>query len=182
MNTATQQLAHKIVFKAKELQTTKSFLLCALQVIHVHKYSLDAMEQRLEMDHYISRALIRQLMEDLTIKAKKNLMSPLPKKMQEGCQAIELMNETDLDNNPLYKAYKPIIQSIIKDAPIMHLHLQAVAMAAGITSNLRSKYRKATITEILLQNCFEEIDHYSKTIMVLEPGIYSEQRYDMPMN
>ena len=146
MNTTTKLLGQKVFFKAQKPN-----------------------------DH-LSYSLVKWISNYLTVKAKNKLMSSSIRKVHEGCWDIELINEADLDNSPQFKAYKPIIKSIIgEDAPIMRLHIKAVAMVAGMTSSLQRRHSSTTITEMILNNCKGEIEDLSDLVLLLDLGLTKEQ-------
>ncbi len=129
---AAQLLAGTIEIKAQEVQIPHD-LLGALRVINTRLNTSDAPVHKNEIDSYIAYTLIKEVIKELTLKAKKNLMSGRADKIREGSRAIELINEKDLNNLIEYKAYLPILKAIIGDAPVMQLHLSAIVMVVGIT-------------------------------------------------
>jgi hypothetical protein len=148
-----------ITIKAKELQTTNSFLSCALGVLHLHKDFVDVREHKNELDRFIAQAYLKQVIEGLILKATQWLVSPLPTRQKRGSWLVELISDKDVDQHPEYKAYR-LLHATIGDAPIMRLHLQALELVAAQSRNIRSMCKKATITESILENFAEEISSY----------------------
>lgn len=167
MYAAYASLTDSIGVKAKEHPTANSLLSCAVRVIDSYKDFFDVLEHKNEMDSFIAQAYTKQLIEGLILKAKKYLLSSLPKQQQQGGNLVELINEKDLDQHPEYKAYKHILYSIIGEAPVLYLHLVALMQAAEQSRKLRKQYQKATITEIVMAHGLEEIPEYRSGMAVL---------------
>jgi hypothetical protein len=160
MYTADLLLADRIAVKAKELQTTNSFLSCALGVIHLHKDFLDVWEHKNELDCFIAKAYIKQVIEGLILNATQWLLSPLPNRQKRGSWLVELMSEKDVDQHPEYRAYRHLLHATTGEAPLMRLHLQALEQVAAQSRKLRKACKKATITESILENFAEDMPRY----------------------
>jgi hypothetical protein len=160
MYAAYALLTNRIGVKAKEHPIANGLLLCAVQVVDFYKDFFDVLERKNEMDGFIAHAYTGQLIEGLIWKAKKYLLSPLPKQQQQGSNLVELINEKDLDQYPEYKAYRHILYSIIGEAPVMYLHLLALMQVAEQSRSLRRRYQKATITEIVMTQDLEKVNNY----------------------
>ena len=156
MHSAYGLITNSIGAKTKEPATANGLLLCAIRIIDLYKDFFDVLEHKNEMDGFIAHAYTRQLIEGLILKAKKYLISPLPKQQQQGSNLVELINEKDLDQYPEYKAYKHILYSIIGEAPVMYLHVVALMQVAEQSRSLRRKYQKTTITEMVIAHGLEK--------------------------
>lgn len=167
MYSAYALLTNSIGDKAKEHPTTNGLLFCAIRVIDLYKDFFDVLEHKNEMDGFIAYAYTEELIEGLILKAKKYLLSPLPKQQQQGGNLVELINEKDLDQYPEYKAYKHILYSIIGEAPVMHLHVVALTQVAEQSRSLRRRDQKATITEMAMAYSSEEIPDSLSRMAVL---------------
>lgn len=161
MYVATPLLSKRVSVKAEELQTTHDLLLCALQVIHSHKWSCDLRENPLLVDGYIAYEFTRLLVQQLLQQAKSHLMSKEPVRVQESCRAVALMDQRALYSFPHYKAYKTILHNLVGKGPILQLHLDAVELVAGLSYDLRSRYKGSTLTEVVLKECKEEVASFA---------------------
>src|SRR5690349_12745699 len=94
--------ADRVSVKANELHTTNSFILCALDVIHLHKGILDVREHTFELDCLIIQAYVEQLISELLLKATQWLVSPVPARQNRGSQMVAIMSEADLARHPEY--------------------------------------------------------------------------------
>lgn len=137
---------------ANEFQTTNSFLSCALAVIHLHKDLVDVREHKNELDGYIAQAYLKQVINELILKATQGLTSPSPFRQNRGSRLVELVNDKELDQHPEYKAYRHLLRTIVGEAPVMRLHLQALELVATQSRYIRRACKKATITESVLEN------------------------------
>lgn len=167
MHSAYALLTNSIGAKTKEHAPTNGLFFCAIRIIDLYKDFFDVLEHKNEMDSFIAHAYTEQLIEGLILKAKKYLLSPLPKQQQQGSNLVELINEKDLDQYPEYKAYKHILYSIIGEAPVMYLHVVALTQVAEQSRSLRRKYKKATITEMVMKCGSEEVHNYLNGTTIL---------------
>ena len=160
MSSAYPLLSDRLAIKAKELQTTDSFLSCALGVIHLQKDFVDVWEHKNEVDHFIAQAYIKEVIEGLISNATRWLVSPLPTRQERGRLLVELISEKDADKHPEYKAYRHLLHAIIGGTPIMRLHLQALEIVALQSRNVRRTSRMTTVTESILATFAKDMDCY----------------------
>jgi hypothetical protein len=175
MNEATQLLADKIAIKADELETSFSLIVCALQVFYSNKDLINSPDKRVLLDTCISYALSRQEIQKLTLEAQEKLISPISEEVQEGCREVEIIEDTDFELLPDYKAFKQILKCIVSDGPVRRLHIRAIVTVADQFHQLTSRYNATTVTEVILKYCKQETEDFFNLILMKETGFTEEQ-------
>ena len=150
----------RINVKAGGLQTTRSFLLCALGILRLHKNVVDVRLHKNDFDRFIAQVYFNQVVEELIVKAKQWLVSPLYTRQERGRWLVELLNGKEIDQHPDYKAYRYLLQDATGDTPVMRLHLQALELVAFQSRTLMRMCKKATVTESLLDSITEDSSRY----------------------
>jgi hypothetical protein len=175
MNAATKLLADKLYLKAKELNTSYSLLLCALQVIYTNKELVDDHKNRPKLDNFIYFALTRNLINKLTHKAQEKLVSPSIADVHAGCRELEVVNESLLSAHEEYNTFKPVLACVVGNNPIKQIHLQAITLVKEIVFSLKDNFQAATVSDVVLACCKKEIEDFSDLILMMDTDFTEQQ-------
>jgi hypothetical protein len=148
---ATLQQDHAI--KARELGISEEILSCALHLIYQNRNLVNAIDNRVEMDDYIYRAVLKQAVDRRRQKAEEDLYHPNEGIQLKAQKDLSLLSREELVTDPFYRAVLPLIAKVVINEPILRLHAEEASAMVLELADFKRRYRATSFTEIIVKRC-----------------------------
>jgi Fic family protein len=143
--------------KSAQLGITEEVLSCALDILFQNRNLVNAIDNKIEMDDYIYRAVLKQAF----IQYKKQSQIAL----EEGNLSERLKAEKDLSvisreeivTDPFYRAVLPLLIKVVSPEPILRMHAELTSTIVLDLADFKRKHRSTSVTEILVRHCAAEL-------------------------
>jgi hypothetical protein len=144
--------------KALELGISEKVISCALDILYKNKNLVNAIDNSVEMDEYIYRAIIKQSTDNRKKQAVIDINSQDEKLIHQAERDLSILSREELTTDPYYRAVLPIIVKVVSNEPILRLHAdEAVAIILEL-ADFKRRYRATSITEVIVTKCSAEIE------------------------
>ncbi|HYK56191.1 MAG TPA: hypothetical protein VEV15_06900 [Flavisolibacter sp.] len=148
---ATLQQNHAI--KAQELGISEEILSCALHLIYQNRNLVNAIDNRVEMDDYIYRAVLKQAVDKRRQKAEEDLYHPNEGIQLKAEKDLSLLSREELVTDPFYRAVLPLIAKVVINEPILRLHAEEASAMVLELADFKRRHRATSFTEIIVKHC-----------------------------
>jgi hypothetical protein len=156
---ATLQQNH-VTLKAHELGISEEIINCALHLIYENRNLVNAIDNRIEMDDYIYRAILKQAVDKRKSKAEENLYHSDAGIKANAEKDLSLLSREELVTDPFYRAVLPLIAKVVTSEPILRLHAEEASAMVLELANFKRRHRATSITEIIVKRCVAEIEGF----------------------
>ena len=144
--------------KARDLGISEEIISCALNLIYQNRNLVNAIDNRVEMDDYIYRAVLKQAVERRKQKAEADVNHPDAQVRANAEKDLSLIRREELVTDPFYRAVLPLITKVVVNEPVLRLHAEeASAMVLGL-ADFKRKHRATSLTEVIVKRCAAEME------------------------
>ena len=157
INESVQQ-ADKIKVKANELGIAEDIIRCALDILYKNKNLVNAIDNRVEMDEYIYRSIIKIYTDRRKSQAEADILSEDTAKRSKAEKDLHLLSRDELTTDPNYRAVLPIIIKVVTNEPILRLHADEASELILKLADFKRKHRATSLTEVIVTKCSAELD------------------------
>ena len=152
------QLQDKIKARSRELGVSEKVIACAFDILYRNRNLVNAIDNSVEMDEYIYRAIIKQSTDERKRRAEDDVNSPDADTRVHAEKDLSILSREELTTDPYYRAVLPIIVKVITNEPILRLHAdEAVAIVLEL-ADFKRRHRATSITEVIVTKCSADID------------------------
>ena len=153
---ATLQQNHAM--KARELGISEEIITCALDLIYQNRNFVNAIDNRVEMDDYIYRAVLKQAVGRRKQKAEANLDHPDESVKTNAEKDLSLLQREELVTDPFYRAVLPLITKVVVNEPVLRLHAEEASAMVLELAEFKRRHRATSLTEIIVKRCVAEME------------------------
>ena len=147
--------------KALELGISEEIFAIALYIISQNKDLVNAMDNCVEMDDYIYRAILKNQFQKRKLKAEEELGNPDPFVQEEAMKDLTVLSREELSSDPFYRAVLPLIAKVLVNESILRLHAEEASATILLLADFKRKHRATSITEIIVKRCSNEIKEFA---------------------
>ena len=153
------QSTHPLQAKASELEISEEIFITALNIISQNKNLVNAMDNCVEMDEYIYRAILKIAFEKRKVKAEMELDSDNPAIQAEAHKDLTVLSREELGSDPFYRAVLPLIAKIVHE-PVLRLHAEEASFIILKLADFKRRHRATSVTEVIVKRCSGEIEAF----------------------
>lgn len=153
-------LHHRLHEKANELGISSEIFSCALNIICQNRNFVNALDNSVEMDDYIYRAVLRQAFQKRMEAAEKNFYAPDLDLQTEAAQDLRILKREELTSDAFYRAVLPLMVKTLNNEPIRRLHAEEASTIVLSLADFKRRFRATSLTEIIVKRCSEEIEAF----------------------
>lgn len=139
--------------KAQELGISEEILSCALHLIYQNRNLVNAIDNRVEMDDYIYRAILKQAVDKRKQKAEEDLYHQNESIQLKAEKDLSLLSREQLVTDPFYRAVLPLIAKVVINEPILRLHAEEASAMVLELADFKRRHRATSFTEIIVKRC-----------------------------
>ena len=120
------------------------------------------MDNSVEMDDYIYRAILRDAFSKRKAKAETDLYNDDDPLLQiEAQKDLTVLSREELGSDPFYRAVLPLIAKVVVHESILRLHAEEASAIILKLADFKRKHRATSITEVIVKRCGEEIEGFA---------------------
>jgi hypothetical protein len=152
--------AFNIRSKALELGLSEEVMTSAFDIISQNKNLVNAIDNSVEMDDYIYRAILKKAFDKRKSLAETNLYAEDPVLQMEAQKDLTILSREELGSDPYYRAVLPLIAKVVVNESILRLHAEEASTVILRLADFKRKHRATSLTEIIVKTCSAEIQDY----------------------
>lgn len=160
MSNQPLQLHPRIHEKATELGISSDIIACALHIICQNRNLVNALDNSVEMDDYIYRAILKQAFEKRMSRAEKDLYSMDPAIEAAAEKDLRILKREELTSDAFYRAVLPLMVKTLHHEPIRRLHAEEASSIVLELADCKRRFRCTSLTEIIVKKCSSEIEAF----------------------
>ena len=153
---------HLIDQKTIELGISSEIISCALQIISRNKNLVNAIDNGVEMDDYIYRAVLKQAFDKRMTIAESNIYSIDETKQLAAEKDLKIMEREELTSDAFYRAVLPLLVKTLHLQPIRRLHAEEASAIVMQLAECKRRFRAITLTEVIVKKCSVEIESFQE--------------------
>lgn len=154
------QTNHRIHEKANELGLSSEIVSCALQIISQNRHLVNAIDNGVEMDDYIYRAILQQAFERRMNEAEKEFYSDDENRQLAAQRDLKILEREELTSDAFYRAVLPLMVKTLHHEPIRRLHAEEASSVIMTLAECKRRFRALTFTELIVKKCGAEIEAF----------------------
>ena len=156
----TNPTTFSIQAKALELGISEDRMMIALNIISQNKNLVNAMDNSVEMDDYIYRAILKDAFQKRKQKAETELYSDDVLLQIDAQKDLTVLSREEIGSDPYYRAVLPLIAKVVVNESILRLHAEEASTIILQLADFKRKHRATSLTEIIVKRCAAEIDQF----------------------
>lgn len=146
--------------KASELGISTDIVSCALNIICQNRNLVNAIDNSVEMDDYIYRAILKQAFEKRIARAEQDVYSDDPAIQSAAERDLQILKREELTSDAFYRAVLPLIVKTLNLEPIRRLHADEASAIVMELADFKRRFRATSLTEIIVKKCSSEIESF----------------------
>jgi hypothetical protein len=153
-------LQYHIHDKAVELGISSDIISCALGIIAQNKNFVNAIDNSVEMDDYIYRAILKQAFDRRIASAEKDLYSHDEVRQTIAQKDLRILEREELTSDAFYRAVLPLMVKTLRNEPIRRLHAEEASSIVMQLADCKRRFRATSLTEVIVKTCSTEIEAF----------------------
>lgn len=149
--------------KAAELGISPEVIACAFGIICQNRNLVNAIDNSVEMDDYIYRAILQQAFEKRMTRAEQDIDSDDPAIQSAAEKDLRILGREELTSDAFYRAVLPLMVKTLNHAPIRRLHAEEASSIVLELADCKRRFRSTSFTEIIVKKCAVEIEAFQLT-------------------
>ena len=149
---------HQIQSKASELGIPSEVISCALNILSQNRNLVNAIDNGVEMDDYIYRAVLRQAFDKRMANAENDFYSFDESKQRAAERDLKILEREELTSDAFYRAVLPLMVKTLHHEPIRRLHAEEASTIVMQLADCKRRFRATTLTEVIVKKCSVEIE------------------------
>jgi len=146
--------------KALELGISPDIISCALHIVSQNKNLVNAIDNGVEMDEYIYRAVLKQAFDKRMAKAESGIYSDDEAKQMAAQKDLKILEREELTSDAFYRAVLPLMVKTLQHEPIRRLHAEEASSIVMQLADCKRRFRATTLTEVIVKKCSMEIEKF----------------------
>ena len=146
--------------KASELGISSDIINCALNIIWQNRNLVNAIDNSVEMDDYIYRAILTQAFERRQARAERDVYSDDEAIQSAAEKDLQILKREELTSDAFYRAVLPLMVKTLNQEPIRRLHAEEASSIVMELADFKRRFRATSLTEIIVRNCSSEIESF----------------------
>ncbi|MBO9681488.1 MAG: hypothetical protein J7502_02245 [Flavisolibacter sp.] len=151
---------HQIHSKATELGISSEIISCALNILSQNRNLVNAIDNGVEMDDYIYRAILRQAFDKRMADAERDFYSFDEEKQSAAERDLKILEREELTSDAFYRAVLPLMVKTLQHEPIRRLHAEAASTIVMQLADWKRRFRATTLTEVIVKKFSGEIEAF----------------------
>ena len=143
--------------QAHDLGISEEVLACALNIIFQNRHLVNAIDNKVEMDEYIYRAVLKQAFEKCKKGAEAALQDPNPLISARAEKDLSVLSREELITDPFYRAVLPLIVKVTGREPILRLYAEIASSIVLQLADFKRKHRATSLTEVIVKKFGSEL-------------------------
>lgn len=148
---------HPIHSKASELGISSEIIACALNILSQNRNLVNAIDNGVEMDDYIYRAILKHAFDKRMAAAERDFYSMDDAKQAAAERDLKILEREELTSDAFYRAVLPLMVKTLHHEPIRRLHAEEASSIVMQLADCKRRFRSVTLTEVIVKKCSEEI-------------------------
>jgi hypothetical protein len=149
---------HHIHNKALELGISSDVISCAVHILSQNKNLVNAIDNGVEMDDYIYRAILKQAFDKRMASAEKDFYSMDEARQTAAERDLKILERGELTSDAFYRAVLPLMAKTLHHEPIRRLHAEEASSIVMQLADCKRRFRATTLTEVIVKKCSHEIE------------------------
>ena len=154
------QQHHHIHSKATELGISSDIITCALNILSQNKNLVNAIDNGVEMDDYIYRAILKQAFDKRMANAERDFYSNDEARQIVAQKDLKILEREELTSDAFYRAVLPLMVKTLHHEPIRRLHAEEASSIVMQLAECKRRFRATSLTEVIVKKCSGEIQAY----------------------
>jgi len=143
--------------KAIELGISSEIISCALHILSQNRNLVNAIDNGVEMDDYIYRAILKQAFDKRLANAERDIYSSEEEKQVTAERDLKILEREEITSDAFYRAVLPLMVKTLHHEPIRRLHAEEASTIVMQLADCKRRFRATTLTEVIVKKCSAEI-------------------------
>ena len=147
--------------KSAQLGISEAILTCALDILFQNRNLVNAIDNKVEMDDYIYRAVLKQAFLQYKEQAQLALEEGELIERLKAEKELSVISREELVTDPFYRAVLPLLIKVVSPEPILRMHAELTSAIVLDLADFKRKHRTTSVTEIFVRHCAVELQSSS---------------------
>ncbi len=147
--------------KSTQLGISEEILTCALDILFQNRNMVNAIDNKIEMDDYIYRAVLKQAFIQYKEQAQADLEEGGYAEKLKAEKELSVISREELVTDPFYRAVLPLLIKVVSPEPILRMHAELTSSIVLELADFKRKHRSTSVTEIFVRHCAAELQNSS---------------------
>lgn len=143
--------------KAVQLGISEEILTCALDILFQNRNLVNAIDNKVEMDDYIYRAILKQAFSQYKEQAQLALEDGDVSERLQAEKELSVISREELVTDPFYRAVLPLLIKVVSPDPILRMHAELTSSIVLDLADFKRKHRTTSVTEVFVRHCAAEL-------------------------
>jgi hypothetical protein len=154
------QMHPAISKKAMELGISSEIVSCALHILSQNRNLVNAIDNGVEMDDYIYRAILKQAFDKRLANAERDIYSLDEERQLAAERELKILEREEITSDAFYRAVLPLMVKTLHHEPIRRLHAEEASTIVMQLADCKRRFRATTLTEVIVKKCSAEIEAF----------------------
>jgi hypothetical protein len=154
------QQYHQFHNIATELGISSEIISCALNILSQNRNLVNAIDNGVEMDDYIYRAVLKQAFERRMMNAQTDIHANDEARQIAAEEDLKILKREELTSDAFYRAVLPLMVKTLHLEPIRRLHAEEASIIVMQLADCKRRFRATTFTEVIVKKCSVEIEAF----------------------
>jgi Fic family protein len=143
--------------KSAQLGIKEEVLSCALDILFQNRNLVNAIDNKIEMDDYIYRAVLKQAFTQYKKQSQIALEEGNLSERLKAEKDLSVISREEIVTDPFYRAVLPLLIKVVSPEPILRMHAELTSTIVLDLADFKRKHRSTSVTEILVRHCAAEL-------------------------
>jgi hypothetical protein len=144
--------------KATELGIPPEIISCAWSILSQNRNLVNAIDNGVEMDDYIYRAILKQAFDRRMADAERDVYSLDESRQSAAERDLKILEREELTSDAFYRAVLPLMVKTLHHEPIRRLHAEEASAIVMQLADCKRRFRATTLTEVIVKKCNLEME------------------------
>ncbi|HJW15625.1 MAG TPA: hypothetical protein VJ499_00815 [Flavisolibacter sp.] len=147
--------------KSAQLGISQEVLICALDILFQNRNLVNAIDNKVEMDDYIYRAVLKQAFSQYKQQAESALEEGGLSERLKAEKDLSVISREEIVTDPFYRAVLPLLIKVVSPDPILRMHAELTSTIVLNLADFKRKHRSTSVTEVFVRHCAAELNDSS---------------------
>jgi hypothetical protein len=152
--------SHQLHNKANELGISSEIISTALNILSQNRNLVNAIDNGVEMDDYIYRAILRHAFDKRMAHAESDYYSYDEARQRAAERDLKILEREELTSDAFYRAVLPLMVKTLQHEPIRRLHAEEASAIVMHLADCKRRFRATTLTEVIVKKFSTEIEAF----------------------
>ena len=143
-----------------ELGISSEVVSCALHILSQNRNLVNAIDNGVEMDDYIYRAILKQAFDKRMALAERDIYSLDEERQIAAERELKVLEREELTSDAFYRAVLPLMVKTLHHEPIRRLHAEEASTIVMQLADCKRRFRATSLTEVIVKKCSAEIEDF----------------------